>query len=113
MIESFSYRGEKIQVSVPQKGRLRVSAQDFTASLRELEVIRLKAEGFGHQQVAIKLGISTHTVRNHLTHLVNANDSHMRKGTEHIVISLIRRADKLGLLDPLTLKGLEAYQNGF
>ena len=45
------------------------SAEDATLTSREIEVLRLVAEGHTNDFVAHQLGLSTRTVESHLTHI--------------------------------------------
>ncbi len=42
------------------------SADIFTLSKRELEVIRLLVKGYGNKEIAMELGLSIDTIKTHL-----------------------------------------------
>ncbi len=71
----------------------RLSARAATNSLsqREIEVLRLVAEGFANKQIGVELGLSENTVKTHLTRIMAKLDVHDRT-------SLAMRAVALGLL---------------
>lgn len=64
---------------------------------RELAVVRLLGSGCSYEQVAVRLGISPHTV---VTHIKNA----YRKLEVHTAASAVMRAVQLGLLEVPTLQ---------
>jgi len=68
----------------PQSGNL-------TFSTRELEVLRLLADGCANQEIARTLMISINTVKMHLQHLYDKLDAHTR-------VQTIVRARELGIL---------------
>jgi DNA-binding NarL/FixJ family response regulator len=59
---------------------------------REMEVMRLLAEGFTTKEIAEKLFISPKTVENHRAHILNKLGIHSATG-------LVRYAAKIGLID--------------
>jgi DNA-binding NarL/FixJ family response regulator len=59
---------------------------------REQEVMRLVAQGFSNKEIAEKLYISSKTVENHRTNIMNKLDIHN-------VVEFVRYAAKLGLID--------------
>lgn len=65
---------------------------------RELDVVRLLASGCSYCQVAMRLGISPHTV---VTHIKNA----YRKLEVHTAAAAVMRAVQLGLLEVLNREG--------
>jgi len=65
---------------------------------RELDVLRLLAVGCSYCQVAMRLGISPHTV---VTHIKNA----YRKLEVHTAAAAVMRAVQLGLLEVLIREG--------
>lgn len=71
----------------------RLSARAATNSLsqRELEVLRLVAEGLVNKQIGVELGLSENTVKTHLTRIMGKLEVHDRT-------SLAMRAVALGLL---------------
>lgn len=71
----------------------RLSARAATNSLsaREMEVLRLVAEGRVNKQIGAELGLSENTVKTHLTRIMGKLDVHDRT-------SLAMRAVALGLL---------------
>lgn len=46
------------------------TSPDAALSARELEVLRFVARGFGNKEIAVELGITTHTVKYHLAALL-------------------------------------------
>lgn len=68
-------------------GRVRVGG----LSRRELEVIRLIAEGLSNQAIAGRLGISEHTVHRHVANILTRLDAPSRSAA-------VARAAQLGLL---------------
>jgi non-specific serine/threonine protein kinase len=56
------------------------SGEEFARLLtsREIEVLRLVAEGKSNQEIAIALGISPHTAANHVAHILNKLDLESR-----------------------------------
>lgn len=62
---------------------------DLTA--RESEVLQLVGAGRSNRQVADELGISVHTVRNHVAHLLEKLDAHSR-------LEAVATATRMGLL---------------
>jgi len=60
---------------------------------RELAVVRLLGSGCTYGQVAVRLGVSPHTV---VSHIKNA----YRKLDTHTAAAAVLRAIQLGLLDP-------------
>lgn len=71
----------------------RLSARAATNSLsqRELEVLRLVAEGLVNKQIGVELGLSENTVKTHISRIMGKLDVHDRT-------SLAMRAMALGLL---------------
>jgi DNA-binding NarL/FixJ family response regulator len=47
------------------------SCEGFTVTERELEIVKLIAEGFSNKQIADKLNLSTHTVNTHRKNIMN------------------------------------------
>jgi DNA-binding NarL/FixJ family response regulator len=43
---------------------------EFELTAREREVLRLVGEGLSNKQIASELGVSTHTIKSHLTSAV-------------------------------------------
>lgn len=77
-------------------------------SPRQLEVLRLVAEGYSTKQIALKLGISAKTVETHRAQLTERLDIHhvaglVRYALEAGIISLdqpaLGQADKLNLIE--------------
>jgi PAS domain S-box-containing protein len=62
-------------------GRVRLTA-------RERMVLRLLADGLSNKAVASRLGVSTHTVRNHVQHILEKSGTHSR--AEAIALTLRR-----------------------
>lgn len=71
--------------------RLAARAATNSLSQRELEVLRLVAEGLVNKQIGVKLGLSENTVKTHLTRIMGKLDVRDRT-------SLAMRAVALGLL---------------
>ena len=67
-----------------------------TLTPRELTVVRLLSSGCSYEQVAMRLGISPHTV---VTHIKNA----YRKLDAHNAAGAVMRALQLGLLEVTVL----------
>jgi DNA-binding NarL/FixJ family response regulator len=62
--------------------------EQWPLSLRETRVLKELARGLGNKQIAIRLGISEKTVRNHLSRVFDK--LHARNRTE-AVVNAIRR----------------------
>jgi LuxR family maltose regulon positive regulatory protein len=62
-------------------------------SARELEVLRLIADGLSNPEIATRLYLSVNTLRAHATHIFQKLDVHNR-------MQAVARAKELGLLDP-------------
>lgn len=58
-------------------------SQDIYLTKREIEVLKLTAEGSTSPAVAKKLGISTATVNNHLQHILKKLNAHSRLEAVH------------------------------
>lgn len=73
------------------KGSYRGLGSDLTE--RELEVLRLAADGIGNQAIAEQLFLSLNTVRNHMQHVLNKLDAHSKLEAAAIAakIGLLRR----------------------
>jgi two-component system, NarL family, response regulator len=71
--------------------RLAARAATNSLSQRELEVLRLVAEGLVNKQIGVNLGLSENTVKTHLTRIMGKLEVHDRT-------SLAMRAVALGLL---------------
>jgi DNA-binding CsgD family transcriptional regulator len=69
-----------------------MSANANPLTPRELDVVRLLGSGCSYRQVAMRLGISPHTV---VTHIKNA----YRKLEVHTAAAAVMRAMQLGLLE--------------
>ena len=69
----------------------RTPAQAVELSARELEILRLLAQGESSQSVATRLHISRTTVNNHVQHLLRKLNAHNR-------LEAIRRAERAGLI---------------
>ncbi len=75
---------------LPSRGALSGSpAEELTP--REIEVLQLVAEGLPNKQIALRLGISEHTVKFHVDAILGKLGAHSR--TEAVT-----RAARLGLL---------------
>ena len=68
------------------------SAPPSLLTARETEVLRLIAQGHGTGDIAVLLGISASTVRNHVEHLLAKLDVHSR-------LAAVSAARRLGLLE--------------
>lgn len=55
-----------------------VDTSDPGLSAREIEVLRLLAQGLGTEAVAARLHLSAHTVRNHVRNLMSKLEAHSR-----------------------------------
>lgn len=71
---------------------LQASSSVTALTPRELAVVRLLGSGCTYGQVAVRLGISPHTV---VTHIKNA----YRKLEAHTAAAAVMRAVQLGLLE--------------
>jgi DNA-binding NarL/FixJ family response regulator len=58
-----------IMYDLPHPLTIRATREDCPLSDRELEVLRLVAAGMVVKQVAVELGLSASTVRNHLNRI--------------------------------------------
>ncbi len=54
---------------------------------REHEVLRCVAQGLSNAAIATRLGISSYTVRNHLTHIFEKLEVHSRSHAVALVVS--------------------------
>ena len=61
-------------------------------SARQREVLGLLSEGVGAQKIAVRLGLSEATVRNHIRGILRKLDCHSQ-------LQALARARELGLLD--------------
>lgn len=61
----------------------------FELSDREVEVLQLTADGLYPEDIATKLHLSAHTVKNHLRHAMNKLDAHTK--LEAVVLALRAR----------------------
>ena len=52
--------------------------QPFGFTGREIEVLRLLAQGTSNRDIAARLGISVHTVRNHVQNIIRKCDAHSK-----------------------------------
>ncbi len=75
----------------------------FLASLRELEALRLHAQGYSSIEIGQKLCSGEGTVRNLLSAVKSRNDG--RRDYHHM--DVVDKANDLGLLRPLALLGLQ------
>jgi two-component system, NarL family, nitrate/nitrite response regulator NarL len=55
---------------------------------REVEVVKLMAEGLSNKQLAVRLGISTHTAKFHVNSLINKSDGVHRTRLAAVVTAL-------------------------
>lgn len=70
------------------------SADEASLSLREIEVLRLIAEGFNTEEIGLRLGLKPNTIETHRRHLLEKLD--VRNSAE-----LVRRAVSNGILSPM------------
>ena len=77
----------------PTTDQATVSSEKQPLSRRELQVLRLTAAGLTPQETAAELGLSYHTVRNHMANM-------RRKLGQHNKLDLVRTAHDLGLIQP-------------
>lgn len=63
-----------------QRAGAPISGTAHAASLtpRELDVLQLLADGVATRQIATRLNLSAHTIRNHVAHLLGKLDAHSR-----------------------------------
>jgi DNA-binding CsgD family transcriptional regulator len=59
----------------------------YSLTEREHEVLRCVAQGLSNAAIAGRLGISSYTVRNHLTHIFEKLDVHSRSHAVALVFS--------------------------
>lgn len=71
----------------------RASSRFSTLTDRELEVLKLVAEGLSHQDIAKRLDLAVKTVQNHSRHVMDKLDIHDR-------VALTRFAVREGLIQP-------------
>ena len=89
------------------RGRLAVKSNELTA--RELQVLRLIAQGFANKQMAAELGISVKTIEKHRQHV-------MKKLGIHEIAGLTRYAAEKGMIqlepgpDPRPREELSGHQ---
>lgn len=69
-----------------------MSGESFSLTRRQLEVLRLLADGKATDQIASELGLSRTTVRNHIANLLAALGAHSR--LQAVVV-----ARRVGILD--------------
>lgn len=69
-------------------------AEEVGLSARELDVLRLIANGLNTQEIAARLGLSSNTIETHRRHLLEKLD--VRNAAE-----LVRRAISTGILSPI------------
>lgn len=88
------YSGETyFQDTEPQIGNffgetmLATQLKDFKISKRELDVIRLVAEGFSSKEVALKLNVSVKTIENHRINMLKKSRT---KNTIELLMALIK-----------------------
>lgn len=74
--------------AAPSPARESAAAPDAELSPRELEVLRMLAEGLGNKQIAGRLGVSEHTVKFHLGSIFQK--LHASTRTEAVTIGLRR-----------------------
>ncbi|TSC54346.1 MAG: hypothetical protein LiPW31_151 [Microgenomates group bacterium LiPW_31] len=89
----------------PSSGHMECNG--FKASSRELEVLRLKAMGLKHREIAEELNIACHTSEIHLHQLRERNAGREGKVWPS-TMELIRKAEELELLNPYAILGLES-----
>ncbi|MGZ9226030.1 MAG: LuxR C-terminal-related transcriptional regulator [Anaerolineales bacterium] len=87
LLEAFNETG--LIHSIPKKVDVLVEP----LSARELEVLRLIAEGLSNPEIAARLYLSVNTLRAHTTHIYQKLDVHSR-------MHAVARAKELGLLHP-------------
>jgi DNA-binding NarL/FixJ family response regulator len=79
-------------IQTPIKGAKAVDPTYGALTSREQEIMRLVAEGLSTKEIAEKLFISSKTVENHRSKIMN-------KLGLHNIIELIRYAARIGLID--------------
>jgi len=105
-VKELDWQGRTIAIISFGSGRY-LECDGFNASLRELEVLRLRAMGLEHKEIARKLSIKPQTSKNYLRKLKSRNT----KGDEAYLpttIELILIAEELELLNPYAIKGLKS-----
>lgn len=70
------------------------SAEEVGLSAREVDVLRLIANGYNTEEIGIRLGLSPNTIETHRRHLLDKLD--VRNAAE-----LVRRAITSGILSPI------------
>ncbi len=69
-------------------------ADESSLSMREIDVLRLIADGLNTEQIAVKLGVKANTIETHRRHLLEKLD--VRNSAE-----LVRRAISSGIISPI------------
>jgi len=82
-----------------------VECDGFEATPRELEVLRLKAMGLKHREIAEELSVVCQTSGNYLYQLRKRNAGEVAWPS---TMELIQRAEELELLNPYAIKGLKS-----
>ncbi|HEX2780832.1 MAG TPA: response regulator transcription factor [Gemmatimonadaceae bacterium] len=77
-----------LRPAAPSAARESGAAPDAELSPREMEVLRMLAEGLGNKQIAARLGVSEHTVKFHLGSIFQK--LHASTRTEAVTIGLRR-----------------------
>lgn len=107
VMSEFDWRGKEFRVT-RDKGNQGGAVQygDFKITLRQLEILALKAKGFTSRSVAKSLGISHNTVANHMANLISANSE--ENCNRITTTELALQARNLELLYPISRLGLAA-----
>ncbi len=92
-VAGYFYAGRKQLAAKPTPAKeTALPAEETPLSARELEVLKLLAEGLGNREIGARLGISPKTVARHRENLMAKLDLHSR--TE-----LVKYAIRIGLID--------------
>jgi DNA-binding NarL/FixJ family response regulator len=105
-VKELDWPGRTMEIKIIG-GSKSLNCDGFRITLRELEVLNLRAKGLTKREIALKLSISYHTSRRHFDKLKERN----AEGDEAPLPTnqeLINRAEELGLLNPYAIKGLES-----
>ncbi len=103
-LKELSIRGKKAQIVCHDNRSVRIECDGLNASLRELQMLRLKMLGLSAENIATHLGIDPGYVRNQFMYLKRRN-THIDGSINHLM-EIINKARELELLKPIAHDGL-------